>query len=309
MRRESTPRSRAKHQHWAPQFYLAHFATPATRNSHTPQLWLFPKDPRDGNEALTSVRNVCGKRYLYSPRQPSGERTWELEDKLADVEAVLSQLWPALATDFVNLGAEHIRKGLALFVAIMHLRHPEVRRQVEDIHRQLVAFYDGMPSRPDGTPDVDSIEINGQLYEINTTDWNAYREWGKDDHDRFFARFVQFESGRMARRLLEKRYSIVFSGRDTFITTDKPVVVQHPTRERFGIGTPGTIVMLSLSPTRLLVMDDLHHEPANQYYPLADSNIGAFNLSVWRGASRFLLTGRPLEQVLAEVTGAGAHDA
>jgi len=45
-------------------------------------------------------------------------------------------------------------------------------------------------------------------------------------------------------------------------------------------------------------MDDMNDEPANQYYPLMDSNAGAFNGTIWHAATRFLLTGRPLEEVL-----------
>lgn len=294
-------RSRSKHQHWVPQFYLRYFATPPTRNTDKPQLWIFSKDPADRDEKLTSVRNVCGRRYLYSPRKANGERTWELDDKLNDLEALLGQLWPALATDFVNLGDEHIRKGIALFVAVMHLRHPVIRQDVEEIHKQLVAFYEAAPQRADGTPNVESIEVKDKTYKLDTADWHNYKTWAQDDHDRFFVEFISSEVGNMAAHLLGKRWSVVFSEADTFVTADKPVVLQHQTRERFGFGTDGTIVTFPLSPTRLLVMDDLHDEPANQYYPLAESNVAAFNFTIWHGASRFLLTGRPLEVVLTEI--------
>jgi hypothetical protein len=301
MRRKTHQRNRPKHQHWVPQFYLSYFATPETRHSDNPQVWILSKDPADGDETLTNARNVCGKRYLYSPKQPDGERNWELDEKLNVVETLLGQIWPALATDFVNLGDEHIRKALALFVAVMHFRHPDVRRQVEEIHQQLLTFYSSVPPRSDGMPNVDSIEVKGQTYKLNVNDWETYRSWGKDDHDRFFADIVQIEAGQMAKHLLDKRWSIVFTQADTFVTTDKPVVVSHTTRERFGFGTPGSIVSFPVGPTRLLVMDDLHHEPKNQYYPLKDSNTGAFNFTAWHGVSRFLITGRQIEEVLSEI--------
>ena len=92
---------------------------------------------QDGDESLTSIRNVCGKRYLYSPKQPNGERTWELEHKLSDVEALLGKVWPLLATNFADLSSEHIRKAVSLFVALMHLRHPDARKDVEQPTRTL----------------------------------------------------------------------------------------------------------------------------------------------------------------------------
>lgn len=132
-------RDRSKHQHWVPQFYLRYFATPESRDTKIPKVLIFSKDPEDGDEELTSVRNVCGKRYLYSPKQLDGTRSWALDDRLNDVEALLGQVWPALATDFVDLGDEHLRKALSLFVSIIHMRHPDMRDTLEEIHGNLVS--------------------------------------------------------------------------------------------------------------------------------------------------------------------------
>jgi uncharacterized protein DUF4238 len=305
MQRNPQRQDRSKHQHWVPQFYLRYFATPETRDTEKPQVWIFSKDPADGDETLTNVRNVCGKRYLYSPRRKDGERCWALDDRVAHLEGLLGQLWPALATGFVDLGDEHIRKALALFIAVMHLRHPDTRRQVEEVHRRLLSCYMSGPTQPDGTPHVESVEVKGKIYPMDLSDWHTYKNWQKDDHDQFFVDFVESEAGRMAKHLLTKRWSVVVSDTETFITTDKPVVVKHLTREPVGYGTPGAIVTFPLSPTRLVVLDDLHDEPSNQYYPLANSNAGHFNFTVWHGASRFLITGRPVTEVLSEMCAAG----
>ena len=301
MRRKAHSLARSKHQHWVPQFYMRYFATLGTRDTKTPQVWIFSKQHEDGDEELTSVRNVCGKRYLYSPRQLDGTRSWALDDKLSDIEALLGVVWPALATDFVDLGDEQIRKALALFVAITHMRHPDVRHAIEEIHGQLVDFYEAAPKLPDGTPNVDSIEITGRPYKFDTSDWRAYRNQGKDGHDRAFGEIVQSETGLMAKHLLTKRWSMLCSERDVLVTSDKPVVLRHPTRERYGYGTKDTIVTFPISPSRLLVLDDVPDEPANQYYPLVESNIGAINMTTWHGAKRFLITGRPIEEVLTEL--------
>lgn len=302
------PKDRPKHQHWVPQFYLRYFATPETRNSDKPQVWIFSKDDSDGDEKLTSVRNVCGRRYLYSPMQPDGERSWALEDRLGNVETLLGQVWPALANDFVDLSREPIRKALALFVAIMHLRHPDVRLKAETIHQRLIDFYLSGSQLPDGTPNIGSIEVNGKNHPMDMSDWHAYKNWDNDDHDRFFAHMVRSEAGSLAEHLLTKRWSVVSSESDVFVTTDKPVAVNHLTRDTFGYGTAGSIITFPLSPTRLLVLDDLHHEPQNQYHPLKDLHAGVVNFTVWHGASRFLITGRSVETVLSElcaVAGAG----
>jgi hypothetical protein len=48
-------------------------------------------------------------------------------------------------------------------------------------------------------------------------------------------------------------------------------------------------------------MDDLHNEPANRYYSLVESNIGAVNMMTFQSARRFLITGRPVPEVLLEI--------
>ncbi|MHB1291734.1 MAG: DUF4238 domain-containing protein [Sulfuricella sp.] len=178
MPREQGNRSRSKHQHWVPQFYLRYFATSDTRHSEQPKVWIFSKHTSDGDEVLTNARNVCGKRYLYSPVGDDGNRNWDLDEKLDGLESTISRIWPALAEGFVSLDEQPLREGLALFVAVMHLRNPKVRDEVEDIHRQIVSFYENMPCLPDGTPAVDSIEIDGQTHELDLKGWHNYRTWG-----------------------------------------------------------------------------------------------------------------------------------
>ena len=294
-------RSRSKHQHWVPQFYLRYFATPESRGTKAPQVWRCSKHDHDGDEQLTHVRNVCGKRYLYTPVDTDGQRRWELDDRVGDVETLLAQIWPELAEGYVSLNDDSVRKGLSLFIALMHLRNPAVREEVERIHARIIALYEAAARKADGTPDVKEVEINGQVRELDSSGWHDYRSWGKDDHDRFFAHIVQSEAGRIAKILLSKRWSVVCSQDDAFITTDKPVSLHHLEREKFGFGTPGVMVTFPLGPKRMLVMDDLHHEPASQYYALKDANASSFNLTTWRNGSRFMITGRPVPEVLGEI--------
>lgn len=293
--------SRSKHQHWVPQFYLRYFATPESRGTKAPKVWIFSKHDEDGHEQLTHVRNVCGKRYLYTPVDLDGQRKWDLDDRLGYVETLLAQVWPELAEGYVPLDDDALRKGLSLFVALMHLRNPAMREEVERMHERIVAIFETAPHRSDRTPEIEEVEINGQVHVLDTSDWHDYRTWGRGDHDRFFAHIVQSEAGRLAKMLLSKRWSVVCSEEDAFITTDKPVSLHHLERGKFGFGTQGTLVTFPLGPKRMLLMDDMHHEPANQYYPLKGANAGSFNLTTWRNGSRFMITGRPVHSVLGEI--------
>jgi hypothetical protein len=201
----------------------------------------------------------------------------------------------------VDLGNSTLRKGVSLFIAVMHLRNPAIRSFVAQLHSRLVNTGRELPIKPDGNPDINSIEVDGMSYPFDPSDWQDYRIWDKNDHDRFFVHAIQTEAIRIANLLREKRWSIVFSERDVFVTSDKPVLLGHQSREIFGFGTEGTIAMFPISPSRLLVMDDMHQEPANQYYPLIQSNEGGFNYGIWHNGSRLMITGRPVPEVLREI--------
>lgn len=295
--------SKSVNQHWVPQFYLREFSTPETRQAKEPQIWIFSKQDSDGIERLTNVRNVCAKRYLYSPRDGSGQRSWEVDDKLQGVESLLAQIWSQVASDFINLRNESIRKALALFIATTHVRHPDNRRALQVLHQQIVEGFDKLPKKADGSPNVDRFTCKGEEFEMDTSGWESFKKWGEDEHHQFFAETVRAESGNLAKILLKKRWSVVIAENEHFITSDRPVGVQHRSREVFGIGTTGAMVSFPLSPTRILVMDDQHQEPANQYYPLKPDNVGAFNYGIWHTGTRFMITGRPVSEVLSEIVG------
>jgi hypothetical protein len=247
---------------------------------------------------------------LYSPVDKTGDRNWTLETKLQELECSYSKFWKRLANDFVDFGDDSIRKGVALFVSIMYLWHPDILKELPTIHQNTVRLFEKGLKRADGTPNVESIEINGEVHRIDTSGWRDYCSWGKNEHHQFFTNLIQSEAIYIAGLLMEKRWSVVFSEKPQFITSDKPVAKQHKTKQTFGFGTKGTIMSFPLSQTRLLVMDDMYDEPANQYYPLQERNLGAFNYGIWHNGSRFMISGRPIEQVLREiVTWADAYKA
>ncbi len=294
-----------KNQHWVPKFYLKYFAIPKTRFSDNPQVWIFSKNENDGDESITNIRNICAKRYLYSPKDEEGQRSWELDKKLENLESTLSTMWKQLAEGFVDLGDQSIRKGLSLFVSLMYLRHPDSLREAKNIQKKLVELYEQAPKRSDGTPDIESIEIDGKIHDINLGGWNEYRSLGEEGHHRCFTDHIQNQAIYLAEILMKKRWSIVYTEFNQFITTDKPVFKQHKENQTFGFGTEGTIVSFPISQKRLLMMDDLHDEPANQYYPLKDGALGSFNFSIWHNGSRFMISGRPILQVLQEIVSWG----
>lgn len=289
-----------KQQHWVPRFYLRFFATPETAGGDEAQVWLLSKD--EGDPILANVRKVAGRRYLYSPKDERGSRDAELESKLADYENLLKGIWPQVAGDFVDFdGDKPIRKGLALFISLLFLRHPRRLDETEYIHRQLREQFDAMPKDQNGVPAVNEIKHKGVVSQFDPSGWEQYRDAGPEDLKRMFVGNIKRDATYLAEILMQKRWSVIYSERPVFITTDAPVMMLNSARERFGFTTPGTVVSFPLSPTRVLMIDDRKDQPSGRYYPLADNGPGVANGLAWRNCERFMISPRHPDEVCAEI--------
>ena len=289
-----------KQQHWVPKFYLRFFATPETAGGDEPQVWLLPKD--EGQPILANVKNVAAKRYLYSPKDERGSRDAELESKLADCEGLIKGIWPQLACDAVDLhGDQSIRKALALFISLLFLRHPRRLEDTKNIHRQLVELFVPVPKDQNGNPDVFQVEHKGVVRQFDASGWERFKSAGPEELKKMFVGNIGRDATYLAQILMQKRWSVVFSDRPDFVTTDAPVMMLNSARERFGFTTPGTVVSFPLSPTRILMMDDRDDQPAGRYYPLADTGPGFANGLALRNCERFMISPRHPDEVCAEI--------
>ena|ERR1039457_3968028 len=82
--------NRKQRHHWVPRFYLKYFATPETRETAEPQVWILSKD--DGDPIPVNTNKVANQRYLYSPRTRPLDSSSAIEDDLADYESVISRI-------------------------------------------------------------------------------------------------------------------------------------------------------------------------------------------------------------------------
>ena len=93
---------------------------------------------------------------------------------------------------------------------------------------------------------------------------------------------------------------MLISEEDVFVTSDKPLAIKHKTKARPGFGTKDALLTFPISPRRMLMMDDMHDEPSNQYYALSTESIPYHILDQLRGASQYMLTGRDPREVLMQ---------
>jgi hypothetical protein len=204
----------------------------------------------------------------------------------------------------VDLHADaSMRKALALFVSILHLRHPKRLSEAEAIHAQIVAACEALPKDEAGRPRIESIEHKGIVTPFDASGWHSYRVFGLEEKKQTFVDGIRQNATHGAKLLMKKRWSVVFSEQPVFITTDTPVTIMNEKREVFGLATPGTRIFFPLSPTRVLMMDDRQDEPGGLYYPLVDGTRGAalFNLTAWHHAERFMISPRHTDAVCAEL--------
>jgi hypothetical protein len=282
-----------KRNHFVPQGYLRTFAADPRRR----KVWTFKKS--GGDFELRPIKKVATSFYLYAPQGQEG-RDYTFEDKLASLEQLFGeQFWHVLATDFVDLGSDTIRKGVSLLTAVMFLRNPAIFEFHRRLHRQMVDFYSARPVLPD------AIEINGRVYECDASDWPEFRSAEDDDIKRMWLTELGGAVW-LAEELINMRWSIIVSDEPVFVTSDNPVSLLHPSLDFKGFKNPETLVTFPISPTRILCLDNKTSEPDCQYYPLKGSP-GAINSMIWRYSNDTIFSHRHVGLVCQEMCDDAEH--
>lgn len=282
------PVQTTKRCHWVAQSYLKAFAAdPVSRK----KIWRLSNIA--GAPELKPIEKVAVRFHLYAPKL-NGRRDDRLEKKLADIEDWFGDpIWHALCTDFLDLSWEPLRKMVALTTAVTYLRNPLRLDEMKTIHHQIVNSIKAAPYLPD------EVKIGGVIRRLDVASWPACRDADDEDIKQSWCDHVG-SSTWLAEILLKMRWSILVSEEPVFVTSDNPVMINHPSLKFKGVRDPETSISFPLSPTRLLTMDHLHGEPASKYYPLR-SCPGSFNALIWRNAIEHMFTHRNPDMVLAEI--------
>ena len=262
---------KTKRCHWVSQAYLRAFAADSKRK----KIWRMRTD--QGEPELKPISKVAVRHHLYTPKDKNGQRNDSFERKLSKLESWFgSPLWRELQTGYRDLSQEPLRKMVSLLAATMFLRTPLQLNVAHEIHAGLVELSSG----PLGLPS--SIQIGNHEHEIDAQDWPAYRDASAEDIKRMWISELS-NATHYAALLMDMRWSMVVSDDPVFITSDNPIVPMHPSLRFRGFRNPETTVMFPISPTRTLMMDHRHKEPANNYYAVRDGGVSS-NLLMMRHA-------------------------
>lgn len=275
--------------HWVPQAYLKAFAADGTSRR---KIWRLGVS--EGRPELKDIGKVAVRHHLYVPMDDLGQRDDRFEKKLAELERQFaSDLWASLCGGMVDLRKPSARRTIALLAATLWLRTPRQLDVQRSIHAQFVAAC----STPLGLPD--ELEIGGRVFQMNPADWPEFRDADEDAVKRMWIAEMN-GAARYAEILTGMRWSVICAEQDAFITSDAPVACLHPSLQFRGLRDRETLILLPISPRRLLVLDNRTQKPDGLYHPLLGS-AASFNRLLWREAIGHVFSSRDPDLVCAEL--------
>lgn len=282
-----TLKQTTKRCHWVPKAYLRTFAADCERR----KVWRFSKQTDEAE--LKPIEKVAVRFHLYVPMDVDGRRDDSFEQKLAELEQCFAEPpWRTLCNGFPDLSDVSLRKMVSLLAATMFLRNPRHFDYTRYVHGRMVQFYSSFKELPD------TVEINGKERIVDTSNWHAYRRANEDDLKRIWISEIN-NATHYARLFMDMRWSMLVADQSAFVATDNPITFIHPSLLFKGIKDPQTRIIFPVSPTRLLCLDHMHWEPANQYYALKGS-AAPHNLLLLRGSIEHMFSDRHPNNVIAE---------
>ena len=118
----------------------------------------------------------------------------------------------------------------------------------------------------------------------------------------FFIENIELLSIKIAEELIKKKWSIIASEEKVFITSDRPVIIFNPTRGLVGIGSRGVVIILPLSPSRLLILEDnINNEEDLTEYPLNKGHASFFNSHIFSNGFRYIIGHKDIKEVVNEI--------
>ncbi len=121
------PRKRNARHHYVPQFYLRQWSQDGEH------IWAYPKTAH--NPIGTTIANVACESGLHSTptAQPEASFSSEEED-LSQIESIHAKVWPGI---FDRAANSETRRNLATFLALLFLRHPTRKSDIERIRDEI----------------------------------------------------------------------------------------------------------------------------------------------------------------------------
>ncbi|MGD1018262.1 MAG: DUF4238 domain-containing protein [Verrucomicrobiia bacterium] len=255
-----------------PQFYLRQWSRDGEH------IWAYPKTAR--NPIGTTIANVACESGLYStPTVQPGESFSAEEEDLSRIESIHAKVWPEI---FDRAANSETRRNLAIFLALLFLRHPTRKSDIGRIRDEIREAVSHLS--PETQIEVSVKERTG---EFSVGEILRHTDGNQNAISSAFIDCMHSGLDMVANALFERPWGVLCSERPMFLTSDSPITLWRgtATKENLGLRIRGTEVTFPISPTRLLVIADYWpHEFA--LYPVESAD--DFNSGLVHGATRFL---------------------
>ena len=286
-----------RRNHWIPRFYLSYFSIPEKRETDSPSIWALSN--KEGNPIQVSISNIAHNRYLYSPENSKHLRSQEFEDFLGEFESKMAIIWQTFAKADINFREKNICSLLSYFIVTMYLRNIQQLDEIRRIKVKIVESIDTLPKDDLGNPLLISMIINGTEIMIDPSTFSDYKNPNYDKDHEMFVETIKEDTYEFANDLLKKKWTILKSESNSFITTDNPVTICKDGNIANGLLRKDNKVIFPISPKYLLIIHEDQKMLDGRYY--TTNHPEWFNYLLWRNAYRFMLSPRNTDLVLQEM--------
>jgi hypothetical protein len=278
--------SKAKRQHYVPQFYLRQWAQDGKR------LWVYPLDGR--TPWPDDPGDYASENHLYTagalrPGEPLVDV--DSEEWFSSWEGRFASVWPDI---FDRAAVKRTRMNLIRFIATLVARHPDRRDEVRDMNSHALEDAENVA---DGEDVIYAHSRTGETIRVAA---ESIREQAKTDRTSVGKDFIRLMKGTAAAvidALKDRRWGLLCSTDAPFVTSDRPVILERGLcmKPTFGYATPGTHIVFPVSPSRMLVIAD-HWESEFAHYEVGDRL--PMTRAIIRRAKRFVFADRKDEMII-----------
>jgi len=284
--------NKPKRQHWVPRVYLRNFATEETRDQDNPSVWVFDKD--EGNKFNPSIINILVEQYLYSPLDESGKRSFSVENELSNLETRIKPTLAKFCYEEIDMSNDGIRQEMSFFIATLIFRNKSMIDKHKGLHINIIS--DIEYSERAEYLDHESFVAFKQFKDNNPTKWDQFRFLDEKGFQKLFAENLISGASSIVPAIMEKKWGLIKSSDEVFVTSDDPLTAYHPKEILYGIVTKGVSITLPLCPNRLLWLHDLD-EPDNKTYEVSNTGVESFNFFIMKFSKRFIIASKDCSEM------------
>jgi len=278
-----------KKHHIIPKCYLENFV------DEEDYIWIL--DIKD-NIFQTKPKNILSEHYFYTITLKNGEKSFIIEDTLANIEGAYISIFREKIEKNISLTDEE-RARVAIFVAALFLRTKPKRESIRKMFKQLNGFISDWRKRFKSMSDEQksfftATPSSNKREFINTEDVDEYLENLNEHHS---VSIIE-QLPEIAQIIFDMKWSVWIDKNKNFITSDNPVVLLRPTSiKKYGpnaIGSrPGLLyedveLTLPLSKDRLLLAGWILKK--DSYIEVTDNLVETINHRTITGSSERVVT-------------------